>query len=134
MYQQHIRKRTRPTVTECLELLRTELSGCSKAFIVIDALDECNDSNETRSTLVDELLRLPTTTHLMVTSRYLPSIETQLSGLCRLEICASDADVRTYLEKEIQRGSRLRRHVQADPSLKDAILDSVVNAAQGMLV
>jgi hypothetical protein len=70
----------------------------------------------------------------MVTSRYLPNIEIQLNGSYRLEIRANDADVRKYLEKQIQRGLGLRRHVQADPSLEEPILDKVVNSAQGMLV
>lgn len=70
----------------------------------------------------------------MVTSRHVPSIEIQLNVSRRLEIRARDADVRKYLEKQIPKGSRLRGHVQADPSLKEAILDKVVNAAQGMSV
>jgi len=110
------------------------LSNYSRAFLIVDALDECDEGNGTRSRLINVLLRLPTTTYLMVTSRHLQNIETQLNLSCRLQIRANDADVRTYLEKQIQREARLRRHVQADPYLRQAILDEVVNAARGMLV
>jgi hypothetical protein len=134
LYQHHTSKKTRPTVTECLELLRTELSGHSGAFLVVDALDECEVNNETRSVLLNNLLKLPTTTSLMVTSRHVPSIELQLDQSCRLEIRASDIDMRIYLERQIQRKERLKRHTQKDSSLIQAILEKVVKAAQGMSV
>lgn len=134
LYQQHARKNTRPTVTECLELLRTELSHHARAFIIIDALDECDDSNETRSMLLNHLHSLPTTTSLLVTSRHITSIEQQLGHSCRLEIRASDEDMRIYLERQVQKKERLKRHTQKDTTLLQAILGMVVNAAQGMSV
>jgi len=134
LYQHHTSKRTRPTVTECLELLRTELSSHSRAFLVVDALDECDDNNETRTMLLNNLLKLPTTTSLMVTSRHVSSIELQLDQPCCLEIRASDIDMRIYLERQIQRKERLRKHTQKDSSLVEVILEEVVKAAQGMLV
>src|SRR5277367_3243814 len=70
LYEQHVSKRTRPTFAECCELLRSELTGCSRAFIIVDALDECNEINGTRNSLIAELLSLPPTTYLLVTSRH----------------------------------------------------------------
>ena len=134
LYEQHVSKRTRPTLAECHELLRLELTGCSRAFIIVDALDECNESNGTRSGLIAELLSLPPTTYLLITSRHVLSIEEKLNQSPRLEICASDTDVRIYLEDRIQKESRLKRHVQADPSLRKSIVDTIVQKVQGMSV
>jgi hypothetical protein len=132
LYEQHISKRTRPTLAECYELLRSELTSCSRAFIVVDALDECNETNGTRSRLIAELLSLPPTAYLLVTSRHVLSIEDTLNQSSRLEIRASDTDVRIYLENRIQEKSRLKRHVQADPSLRNPIIDTIVEKVQGM--
>lgn len=70
----------------------------------------------------------------MVTSRHVPSIELQLDQSRRLEIRASDIDIRIYLERQIQKKERLKRRTQKDTSLVQAILEKVVKTAQGMLV
>jgi hypothetical protein len=77
---------------------------------------------------------LPPTANLLVTSRHVLSIEDKLNQSPRLEIRASDMDVRIYLEDRIQKESRLRRHVQADPNLRNSIIDTIVKKVQGMLV
>ena len=134
LYEQHICKRTRPTLAEYSELLRLELTSCPRAFVVVDALDECDDSSGTRSSFIADLLKLPPTTYLMITSRDLPSIESELGQFRRLEIRASDADVRIYLERRIATESRLKRHIQADPALENTILETIVKKVEGMLV
>jgi len=40
LYEQHMSKRTRPTLAECSALLHSELTSRPIAFIVVDALDE----------------------------------------------------------------------------------------------
>lgn len=70
----------------------------------------------------------------MITSRYLPSIESELGQFRRLEIRASDADVRIYLERRIATESRLKRNIQADPALENTILETIVKKVEGMLV
>ena len=134
LYEQHVGKRTRPTFAECSELLRSELTGCSRAFIIVDALDECNEINGTRNGLIAELLSLPPNANLLVTSRHVLSIEDKLNQSPPLEIRASDTDVRIYLEDRIQKESRLKRHVQADPNLRNSIVDTIVKKVQGMSV
>lgn len=134
LYKQHIRRKSRPTLVECSELLYLELAACSRAFIIVDALDECDETRGTRSDLISQLLRLPSSTSLMITSRDVPSIQLELSRFCRLEIRASDADVKTYLEGHIEREERLKRHVQADPALRNTILDTIVKKVEGVLV
>jgi ankyrin repeat domain-containing protein 50 len=134
LYEQHIRRKTRPTLAECSELLHMELNACSRAFVIVDALDECDETTRTRRDLISQLLRLPPNTHLMVTSREIPSIQLELNRFSRIEIRASDADVRTYLEGRIGREGRLKGHVQADPTLRETILDTIVKKVKGMLV
>jgi hypothetical protein len=134
LYEQHIGRNTRPTLVECSELLHVELTAYSKAFIIVDALDECDESSGSRRDLIAQLLRLPPNISLMITSRDVPSIQHKLSHFCRLEVRANDADVRTYLERRIKREERLARHVEADPALRHTILETIMKKVKGMLV
>jgi len=95
----------------------------------VDALDECTD-DATRTALLTTLKDLPI--NLFVTSRYSLTIEEKFDGVKRLDIRAHDDDVRRYVEKRIFREDRLARHVKADPSLQDDIVNKVVDSAKGM--
>jgi NACHT domain len=134
LYKQHNLKNTRPTLFEYSERLQMEIAACSRAFVIIDALDECDDTSGARHDLISQLLRLPANTSLMVTSREVPSIQQKLDCFRRLEIRASDTDVKTYLNGRIERADRLQRHVQADPTLQNTIVDTIVKKVEGMLV
>jgi hypothetical protein len=70
----------------------------------------------------------------MVTSRHSLSIESQLNQSLCLEICASDTDVRIYLEGQIANEGGLKRHIQQDHNLRNTILDTIVKRVKGMLV
>jgi hypothetical protein len=51
-----------------------------------------------------------------------------------MEIRASDADVRMYLQNQIEKEGRLKLHIQADPSLRNTIIDTIIKKSQGMSV
>jgi hypothetical protein len=118
-----------PTLHEFEESLQIEIRSYSKVFVIVDALDECTD-DATRTALLATLKDLPV--NLFVTSRYSLTIEEKFDGVKRLDIRAHDNDVRRYVEKRISREDRLSRHVKADPSLQDDIINKVVDSAKGM--
>jgi hypothetical protein len=66
LYEQHIGRNTRPTLVECSELLHMELAAYSKVFIIVDALDECDETSGARRDLITRLLRLPPNVSLMI--------------------------------------------------------------------
>lgn len=111
-----------------------ELAAYSKVFVIVDALDECDEISGARRDLIIQLLRLPPNVSLMITSRDVPSIQHKLGHFCRLEVRASDADVRTYLERRIEREERLKQHVETDPALRNTILETIMKKVKGMLV
>lgn len=98
------------------------------------ALDECDEPSGARRDLISQLLGLPPSTYVMATSRKLPSTEHELCCFSHLEIRAGDAHVRTYLEGRVERGFRLNQRVQADLTLRYAVLDAMVKKVKGMLV
>jgi len=134
LYEQHISGRTRPTFDEYSSLLHSELATCSRAFIIVDALDECYEASENRSRLITELQRLPQSTSLLVTSRFIPSIQAELNISCILEIRASEMDIRTYLQHRIECQPRLARLCQKVPTLQNDITNSALMHVQGMSV
>ena len=134
LYHSHIRKRTRPMLEECSNLLQSEVLRFPKVFMVIDAMDECSESNGTRTSFLTEIRKLQSSVHLLVTSRHISTIEYEFRKASRLEIHASDGDVRRYLESRITREPQLAGHVEADPALRDTIIDTLVENAKGMCV
>ena len=75
LYKQHSKRWTRPTLVECSRLLHAELNACSRAFIIVDALDECDEASGARHNFINQLLELPSNTSLMITSCEVRSIE-----------------------------------------------------------
>jgi len=132
LYSNHINTGTRPTLGESVKALQAEIRRYSKVFIVADALDECPEDNGTRGDLLTELRSLVAAVNLLFTSRYLTSIERDFQGTKRLDIRANDDDIRRYIEVRIQREHRLARHVRADPTLQESIVNTIVGNAEGM--
>ena len=133
-YKYHCRHGTRPLVPDISRLLHSELKRFTKVYIVIDALDECPESDRTRDVFLTETLNLPSNAYLLVTSRPNNSIEKILTDAERLEIYAHDDDVRRHVAARITNEPLLMNHVTADPSLKDTIVSKITERAQGMYV
>ncbi|KAI9777066.1 MAG: hypothetical protein M1839_009117 [Geoglossum umbratile] len=132
VYQHHTAKQTRPTINECSKLLQAEVLGYSRVFVVVDALDECTEG--TRDSLLTELRGIHPTISLLVTSRHIPTIEREFGNVARLEIQANDGDIRLYLESRIKKEGRLKRHVAADPALRDTVINTILARAKGMFL
>ncbi|KAH8691253.1 ankyrin repeat-containing domain protein [Talaromyces proteolyticus] len=103
LYAQHKTKRTRPSLDEILGGLHTVATMYSRVFIVADALDECQVSDDSRTRFLSELFNLQTqhVVNIFATSRFIPQIIDQFNGSMSLEIRAHDEDVRQYLQGRI---------------------------------
>ena len=118
-------------------MLQKVVHGFSSVFVVIDALDEYSEGNGTREVLLREIQALQPNLHLLVTSRWVPTIQRQfqeIDGSLQLEILASEEDIRDYLKMRISRETRLQGHVREDQELQKSILDTIVESCQGMYV
>jgi ankyrin repeat domain-containing protein 50 len=133
LYASRLALKTRPGLMDYSKILQLIAAKYSKVFLVIDALDESNESHGTRSGLIKEIRKLPRNLHFLCTSRHIPDIEQQFGGSICQEVRASDIDVERYLVERIEQSARLNRHVTADPSLLNAITSNVVVKADGML-
>jgi hypothetical protein len=124
-YRSHQDRGTYPTLDEFTKALAAEVKTYAKIFIVVDALDECTESNRSRIKLLKALRSLPGRVNLMVTSRNLASIEEQFPNARRLHIYASDNDVANYVQSQLVDYPSL-------VNLRDAITKKVVDNAKGM--
>jgi hypothetical protein len=109
-------KGSRPTSKEWSKLLLSEASLFPKAFVVVDALDECSDDG-VRDSFLQGIEHLQSTTHVLITSRFIPSFDEELFTALKTEIKASDADVKEYLENRVRNERRLVRLLRGDAEL-----------------
>lgn len=127
LYDSHKAQGSRPTLEEISSTLFKTVRHLDRAFLVVDALDEC--SEETCKELLDEVRKLQMSTRLnfMATSR--PSLEQVFDGAMRLDIRAQESDIKCYLDDRL-RG--LSRCVQQDDELKQMIKQEIINTVDGM--
>lgn len=131
LYDQHNDKGTRPSLGELSRTLRSLTSLYSRAFIVVDALDECQTTDGSRMTFLSEVLNLQSEPGVSVfaTSRYLPDIVDKFKHSTSLEIRASESDVRRYVDGRIP---HLKSFVHRNPDLQEKIKTEIVKAVNGM--
>lgn len=134
LYESHKKYDTRPTLTEISGVLGTICSSLKAVCIVLDALDECCESEDEALSLVSSILAIGPTVHLLCTSRSSTTFEAFFKDTPRIEISAHDDDIRTVVNAHVTTQPRLLRHVQADPTLQDDIVLSIIEVSQGMFL
>jgi hypothetical protein len=134
LYERYKDSRTRPSFDEISHVLHATVANFSRAFIIVDALDECQAADGGRKRFLAELLGLQAKTgaSLLTTSRFIPDIMKQLEGKStRLEIRASNDDVQRYLKGHL---SRLPSCVSRSYALQEKIESEIIKAVDGMYV
>jgi Cdc6-like AAA superfamily ATPase len=129
LHQKHAIRGTKPSLDDIYSALRDVLVQYSYVHIVVDALDECQP--ETRRQLCAKLLDLQkgVDIRLMVTSRFVPDVEDAFRVALRLEVEASDEDVKQFVAGQIH---RLPACIQRDVALQDLVQKRIVEAVDGM--
>ncbi|KAF2827744.1 ankyrin [Ophiobolus disseminans] len=131
LHDKHASRGTRPSLDDTFSALRDVLAQYPYVHIVVDALDECQ--NETRRQLCTKLLDLQkgADVRLMVTSRFVPDVEDAFKPALRLEVEASDEDVKQFVVGQIH---RLPVCIQRDVALQDLVQKKIVEAVDGMFL
>ena len=119
----------RATPPDFLAMLNEFRSCCSDfecIYVLFDALDECEDTQQERIlALVDELLSI-SSIRIMLTSR--THVQTVPASANVIDIKAEDSDIRIYLSSRLQGV----RHLTQD--LKEEVVEVIARGAEGMLV
>jgi hypothetical protein len=134
LHDTHNNKTSRPKIWELTKCLKQVIEQFSYVYFIIDALDEYDEGDGIRDVLTGELLKLVPlpNSHVLVTSRWLSSIERAFERSLRLEIRATDQDVTKYVEQRIENSARLRRPMNEDCKLKSDVVETMVERCQGM--
>lgn len=132
LYNLHKKYGTRPTLTQVVDILRKLASTFRTFHVVVDALDECAESEEDALQFVKALSSIGPQIKFLCTSRFSTIFEGYFGGSERLELSAQSQDIRIYLESQIKQKYRLSRHVHTDPSLQEEIINSIIEESRGM--
>ncbi|KAI9927144.1 hypothetical protein MW887_003527 [Aspergillus wentii] len=134
LYEMHKKYGTRPTLAQVTDVFRKAVAQFNGFYVIIDALDECAETDEDAIQFVSILRSIDPSIKLLCTSRFSTSFERYFSGSKRLDISAQGEDIRIYLDQQIAQQHRLKRHVHADPRLKDEIIETIIGESQGMFL
>jgi Cdc6-like AAA superfamily ATPase len=131
IYDKHSKQRSRPSVDEIFRALLSICSNYTTVYIVVDALDECTDRDGARSLLIDKLHELQSTidVRLLFTSRFILGITQNFQSNLRLEVRASEEDVRRYIVGQIP---RLPNCIKRDDELRDTLQNTIIKTVDGM--
>jgi hypothetical protein len=133
LYDRHKDKQTRPSFDEISRVLHSVTTIYSRAFIIVDAIDECQVSDGCRTKFLLGIFKLQpkTRANLFITSRFIPEITEKFEGRVSLEIRASNEDVEQYLDGHI---SQLPAFVSRNNDLQKEIKTEIGKAVDGMYV
>lgn len=119
----------KPNVSECTQVLSSQILMWDRVFIVVDALDERLD-NDYAFELLSALLC--TKANVLVTSRRIASIGQYMEGSEKIEIKARSNDVELYLDAQFSENFRLRKLARDNPSLQSKVVKTIVSNAGDM--
>lgn len=144
LFSKHKDGQSSPSLDEYSKVLSQMLNRFKKSFIIVDALDEhVNDEEEGCPMQIEFLNQLrqlqqsnaTASCRLFFTSRENRSIQGQLAGCARIDICATDSDIRLFVRSRISDSKfRFASELQRNADLACMITDKLVQLAQGMLV
>ncbi len=133
-YKKH--PKSRPSPRRLIPDMRILTREFSKVFIVIDALDECAESN--RDTFLEIVADLQTSgANVLITSRdhICDSItHSKLVGVQRIDIRGSTDDIAKFLNARLTKQRRLAQIIKNRASLHKEIVAAIVDSCQGMYV
>ncbi|KAL6697324.1 hypothetical protein J3F84DRAFT_394022 [Trichoderma pleuroticola] len=138
MFDKYKTKNQRPSLDDTKKLLGCMADSYLRVFILVDALDECQGSDGCRANLVADMffLQNKSRVNIFATSRLIPEIMEKFEACKRMEIRASEDDVRRYLHGQLDGGNmeHLPSLIKQKPGLKDEIIKGIADAVDGMFL
>jgi Cdc6-like AAA superfamily ATPase len=129
LHQKHADRGTKPSLNEITNALQDVLAHYPYVYVVIDALDECQ--NAIRRQFLAKLrdLQAGRDVRLMVTARFIPDIEDAFRAALKLEVRASRKDVTRFIAGQTY---RLPTCIQRSAVLQDMVQEKILDAVDGM--
>ncbi|KAI9684579.1 MAG: hypothetical protein M1822_005667 [Bathelium mastoideum] len=133
LHNQHSKRGTKLSLDELMQVLQKTCSSYKTTYMVIDALDECSNTNVVRDKFIQKLrqLQAESNVRLLLTSRNLPDITKFFRSDPQLEVRASDEDVRCFVISQIP---LLPNCIQRSDELKNDVQNKIVESVDGMFL
>ena len=133
LFDHHNKKHTRPPSDEILRNLQSVAAMYFQVFIIIDALDECQERDGSRKRLLTQIFHLQTSSEVryFATSRHIPNITDSFPEDTRLEVRAVVEDLRNNIADQ---ASQLPSCVQDNTQLMEEVKIAILQAVDGMYV
>ena len=118
--------------------LRARISTMSEKFshtiIIVDGLDECDDRTDDVVDSLSELVDYSTAVSMALFSRNHYNIRVRLeeADFEHIAIAAHTEDIQLYVAAELDKRIRSRRLQLTNMEMKDEIMETLVNRAEGM--
>ena len=129
--------RGKPSVGDCVQLLKAFTLRFKRVFIVVDALDESSEVkalieglNELRSSTITK-----TTAQVLVTSRQEIQIERRMLRHLTQSLCLAENikhDIQRFVTDQVQARVSMSTLKFRDPNLRSQITTALCNGADGM--
>lgn len=135
LYKAFIERGTVPLISDIKVLLKKLCTGFHRVYIVIDALDELSEIEDTAAQFALDILALGTNIKLLCTSRFSMTFMRTFKGIercVRLEISAPKDDIALFVKSQVQREPRLSRHIRLDAKLGEQVIEVITNECRGM--
>lgn len=133
LFERHQKQRTRPQLNDYLRALKSVVAMFSKVFIVLDALDECQESHGCRESFLSEVFKLQQNSRasIFATSRFVPAITDKFESATNLQIRAKKGDLQVYINRFLERRPRLSGK---GSTLCNEVKEGILKAVDGMYV
>ena len=132
LYDLHKKYDTRPTLSQISDVLRKICAPYKTVHVVVDALDECTELEDSSLKFITAVLAVGPSIKLLCTSRFSATFNTFFKQAQRFEIYAQSEDIRVFLETRIHQQPRLSKHIRADPTLEEEITKTIIKESCGM--
>ncbi|KAI8191177.1 Vegetative incompatibility protein HET-E-1 [Colletotrichum sp. SAR 10_75] len=127
-----------PDPDDLARVIVTMAKAYDQVYLVIDGLDECQDSTDEVVRALCDIGENSDEISLALLSRHEDNIRDSLQGpetrFINIQIAAHKEDITEYVTSEIQERIRNKRLHLEDLSLQGEILDGLVDGANGMYV
>jgi len=133
LYEKHGRLYN-PTRDELLGLLKELLHHFKQNYVVIDALDECDEYEQlfTKVIMIIHGWQL-SNVHLLMTSRSDQHILVNMQGCAAMEICLSaeliESDIISYIHAAVEADSKFKMWSH---TIKEQVKEVLISGANGM--
>ncbi|RFU79488.1 nucleoside phosphorylase domain-containing [Trichoderma arundinaceum] len=132
LYDTYKNKRIAPSMEDISRALLSISRTYSRVFFIVDALDECHETDGNRRQFLSEIFNLQkkAALNLLMTSRSIPDIEKWFEGCPAIHISACHEDLWKYLDTRMSEFESVGKNLE----LQQYIKSKIEVAASGMFL